>query len=114
MIFKVGIRILVAITIGVSVFAVKAFLFRDRARSAQTGDCIQGTGSEVTGETVTRAEKVDCGSAEAEYTVAGRINGVTDVNSPDCAEFFADHEKYTVYASAGDGGYLLCLRPKAS
>ena len=110
--FKVVVRILLALTVGVSVFAVKAFLFGDRARSAQAGACIHGPGREVVDETVTRAKKVSCGSAEADYLVAGRVDGVTDIDSPECDRFFAAGEKFTVYSSTSDGGYLLCLRPR--
>ena len=76
MAFKIIIRILLALTVGVSVFAVKAFLFGDHARSAQPGDCINGPGKEVTDEVVTRAKKVPCGSADAHYVVAGDENAV--------------------------------------
>lgn len=110
--FKVVVRILLALTVGVSVFAVKAYLFGDRARSAQVGDCIDGPGKEVADETVTRAKKVDCGSAAAEYVVAGRVDGVTDIDGPECDKFFAAGERFTVYSSTSDGGYLLCLRPQ--
>jgi hypothetical protein len=112
MAFKITIRILLALTVGVSVFAVKAYLFGDHARSAQAGDCINGPGREVTDEVVTRAKKVKCLSSDAQYIVAGRVNGVTDIDSPECDKFFAAGEKFTVYSSTGDGGYLLCLRPK--
>ena len=82
------------------------------ARSAQAGDCIHGPGREVVDETVTRAKKVSCGSAQADYVVAGRVDGVTDIDSPECDRFFAAGEKFTVYSSTSDGGYLLCLRPR--
>jgi hypothetical protein len=112
MAFKVIVRILLALVVGVSVFAVKAFLFGDRARSAQVGDCLSGPPGEIADETVTRAKKVDCGSAEAKYTVAGRVDGVTDIDSPECDKFFTAGEKFTVYSSTSNGGYLLCLRAK--
>jgi hypothetical protein len=112
MAFKVVVRILLALTVGVSVFAVKAFLFGDRARSAGAGDCISGPAEEVTDETVTRAKKVDCGSADAQFVVAGRVDGVTDIDSPECDKFFSAGEKFTVYSSTSGDGYLLCLRPR--
>ena len=112
MAFKIFIRVLLALTVGVSVFAAKAFLFGDHARSAQAGDCIKGPGRQIVDETATKAEKVPCGSAEAEYVVAGRVDGVTDIDGPECDQFFAAGEKFTVYSSTSGDGYLLCLRPK--
>jgi hypothetical protein len=55
---------------------------------------------------------VDCASAEAVFTVVGRVNDETDTGSTACDRFFADGERYLVFSSTAGGGYLLCLRPK--
>lgn len=114
LIYKVTLRILLALTVGVLVFAAKAYLFSDGARGAQVGDCVHGPGVAITDETPASAEVVDCGSAGADYEVAGRVEGTTDTDSPECDAFFAEGEKFVVYSSTGGGGYLLCLRPRAS
>jgi hypothetical protein len=104
-------RIIVALAIGVSVFALKAFLFGDRATQAEAGDCIDSTQT-AGGPTATRAKIVDCSSADADFTVAGRVDGETDTSTMACDRFFADGEKFLIYSSTGGGGYLLCLRPR--
>ncbi|MEV7624478.1 hypothetical protein [Actinoplanes sp. NPDC089786] len=112
--FKVTIHILLALAIGISVLAAKEFLFGDKAGGARAGDCVHGTSREITAGTAARAEVVPCDSAEADYEVAGRVNGTTDADGPACDTFFSEGEKFIVYSSTGNGGYLLCLRPRAS
>lgn len=109
---KVIVRIILALAIGVSVFAVKALLFGDRATEAQAGDCIDSTQAAGT-STVTKAKIVDCSSAAADFTVAGRVDGETDTRTQSCDGFFAEGEEFVIYSSTGGGGYLLCLRPKS-
>jgi hypothetical protein len=108
---KVLVRVIIALAVGVSVFAVQAFLFGDKATEARTGDCIDSTQT-TAGTAETRAKIVDCSSAAADFTVAGRVDGETSTETSACDRFFADGEKFIIYSSTGGGGYLLCLRPK--
>jgi hypothetical protein len=109
---KVIVRVILALAVGVSVFAVKAFLFGDKATEAQIGDCIDTSGA-TAATTETRAKIVDCSSAAADFTVAGRVDGETNTETTACDRFFADGEEFIIYSSTGGGGYLLCLRPKS-
>ena len=109
---KVIIRIIIALAVGISVFAVKAFLFGDKVTEARIGDCLDTTQTSG-GTTETRAKIVDCSSPAADFTVAGRVDGETESETSACDRFFADGEKFIIYSSTAGGGYLLCLRPKA-
>ncbi len=112
-------RVLLGVA-GAAVVFVLAFLareafFGDRARDAAVGDCITSSEDvQVEQETAARAEVVACDSADAAYTVVGRVDGETDTKSKSCEKFFEQSEAYYVYGSTAGGGYLLCLRPKAA
>jgi hypothetical protein len=96
------------------VFVVKGAFLGDKAKDAAVGDCIASS-KKVTGTESTEAEAkvVDCGSADAAFSVVGRVNGETDTNSKSCDKFFKENEQFFVYSSTASGGYLLCLKPKS-
>jgi hypothetical protein len=114
---RVFLRIGAAVLVAVAIFGVKSLFFSatDKAKDAAIGDCIASS-KEVKGqeETEASAKVVDCASADAAYTVVGRVNGETDVKSKSCDKFFKANDEFFVYAADnGATGYLLCLRPKS-
>jgi hypothetical protein len=112
---KLLLRVGLALAVGIAGVAVKNTLFGDKAKDAAVGNCIAASGNvtSATAETETDAKVVDCGAADAAFTVVGRVDGQTDVNSTACDTYFTDGEEFAVYASTAGGGYLLCLKPKA-
>jgi hypothetical protein len=112
---RIVLRILGAIVAFVIVLVVKDAFFGDKAKDAAVGDCVASSEDvKANEETEAQAKVVDCGSADAAFTVAGRVEGESDTQSKSCQKFFKPEEEYFVYASSGSGGgYLLCLRPKA-
>ncbi|MBM2623496.1 hypothetical protein JIG36_49185 [Actinoplanes sp. LDG1-06] len=101
--------------VGLGIFGVSAIVSAaaDPAKGAQVGDCLAASSSVAdVGTTETSAEVVECGSVRAEYTVVARVEGESSPNSTACEKFFPGDEKYYVYGSTADGGYVLCLRPK--
>jgi len=112
---RVILRIVGAIVVGIIIFVVKDQFLGDKAKDAAVGDCVASSKDvKVDEETDARAEVVDCASADAAFTVVGRVDGETDTKSKSCEKFFKENEEYYVYGSDAGGGYLLCLRPKAS
>jgi hypothetical protein len=114
---KIVLRIGLAIVIAIAVFFGKSLFFSatDKAKDANVGDCVASS-KKVTGNETTKAEAkvVDCSSADAAFTVVGRVNGETDVKSKSCDKFFKENDQFFVYAADnGATGYLLCLKPKA-
>ncbi|MFC7531454.1 hypothetical protein [Actinoplanes sp. GCM10030250] len=107
----------IVITI-VVVVLVKTFLgsllSSDPTKDAKAGDCIavksemKDTASEVD------AEVTECSSADAKYTVLGRVDGEKNVNSTACDAVFnaklKEGEEGFVIASVDGKGYLLCLK----
>jgi hypothetical protein len=111
---RVLLRILGAIVVFVIVLVVKDQFFGDKAKDAAVGDCVASSEDvKVNEETEANAKVVDCGSADAAFTVVGRVEGEKDTKSKSCEKFFKENEEYYVYGSNAGGGYLLCLRPKA-
>jgi hypothetical protein len=109
---RIGAVVLAAIVI----FVVKDYFFGDKAKDAAVGDCVAASKQvQGTSETDAKAKVVDCSSADAAYTVVGRVDGESDVNSKSCETYFVKEDvKYYVYASSTDtgGDYLLCLQAK--
>jgi hypothetical protein len=95
-------------------FGLGSILSEDPTKDAKAGDCI-GVSQEVK-ETTTEVEAkvVECSSADAKYTVLGRVEGVKDENSPACDDIInnglKEGEEGAVIASQEDKGYLLCLK----
>jgi hypothetical protein len=112
---RVILRIVGAIVVFVIVFVAKEAFFGDKAKNAAVGDCIASTKDvKVNEETEAQAKVVDCGSADAAFTVVGRVEGESDIKSKSCQKFFKENEEYFVYANEAGKGYLLCLRPKTA
>jgi hypothetical protein len=111
---KIVLRIVLVIVIAVIGYVVKDAIFGDKAKNAAVGDCIAAPKNVAADkETNANAEVVDCTSTKAVYTVKGRVNGETSTSSKSCDQFFKENEEYAIYSSTADGGYLLCLAPKA-
>jgi hypothetical protein len=112
---RVVLRIVGAIVVFVIVVVVKDAFFGDKAKDAAVGDCVASSADvKVDEETEANAKVVDCSSADAAFTVVGRVEGESNTQSKSCEKFFKDNEKYYVYGSTAGKGYLLCLRPKAA
>jgi hypothetical protein len=116
---KVGsilLRIGAAIVAIIVVFVIKDVFFGDKAKDAAVGDCVAASKQvKADKETDAQAKVVDCTSKDAAYTVVGRVNGESDVNSKSCDQYFTkEGSQYFVYASSSDNGgdYLLCLEAK--
>lgn len=92
-------------------FGIYNFMFG--AGNAKVGDCLKGDINKATS-----IEKVDCGSADAKYSVVGRVENKTeaDVNAPEESHACAAFEKVTAvyWESSGRSktGALLCLGDK--
>jgi hypothetical protein len=111
---KIALRILGAIVAFVIVIVVKDAFFGDKAKDAAVGDCVASSEDvKVNEETEANAKVVKCDSADAAFTVVGRVEGESDTKSKSCEKFFKDNEEYYVYGSTAGKGYLLCLKPKA-
>lgn len=111
---KIVLRIVLIIVIAIVGYVVKDALFGDKAKNAAVGDCIAAPKNVAVGkETDADAEVVDCTSTKAAYTVKGRVNGETSTSSKSCDQYFKEEEEFAIYSSSADGGYLLCLAPKA-
>jgi hypothetical protein len=112
---RIVLRILGAVVAFVIVLVVKDAFFGDKAKDAAVGDCVASSADvKVDEETEANAKVVECSSADAAFTVVGRVEGESDTQSKSCEKFFKDNEEYYVYGSTAGGGYLLCLRPKAA
>ncbi|MBU2668810.1 hypothetical protein KOI35_35395 [Actinoplanes bogorensis] len=101
--------------VGLGTFGVSALIAAaaDPAKNARAGDCLTASGTVAdTGTSETSAERIDCTSPRAEFTVVARVEGESSPDSTACEKFFPDDEKYFVYGSTAGGGYVLCLRPK--
>lgn len=112
---RIVLRILGAVVAFVIVLVVKDAFFGDKAKDAAVGDCVASSADvKADEETEANAKVVDCSSADAAFTVVGRVEGESNTQSKSCQKFFKDDEEYYVYGSTAGGGYLLCLRPKAA
>ncbi|BEL09838.1 hypothetical protein Q0Z83_080290 [Actinoplanes sichuanensis] len=109
----VGAIIVAVIFIFIKV-GIRDVLTEDPTKDAKAGSCL-GVSQEVK-ETTTQvdAEIVDCSSADAKYTVLGRVEGIKDENSPACDDIInnglKEGEAGAVIASQEGAGYLLCLK----
>jgi hypothetical protein len=109
---RLALRLLASLVVIVVILVGRNFVFGDRAEDAAVGDCIASSADvKIDEETEARAEVVDCDSAEAAFTVVGRIEGESSTKSTSCEKYFKDNEEYYVYGSVR-GNYLLCLSPR--
>jgi hypothetical protein len=91
----------------------------DETAEAKQGDCIADLPQVREGQEVEAndAKVVECASADAKYSVVGRVDGVTaeqasGENSTVCNPYI-DAGAETIYYAipAGGKGYVLCLKP---
>ncbi|TDC69178.1 porin [Micromonospora sp. KC606] len=119
---------IVAVVVGLLVAAALKFgaaealadlLQPDPVQRARAGDCLtelpQVSGMEE--RTVRDVAVVDCGTAEAAYTVVGRVPDQTQEQARSgkaCEQFVAPgQDGYVFYnIASGERGYLLCLTKK--
>ncbi|ADB32587.1 hypothetical protein Kfla_3529 [Kribbella flavida DSM 17836] len=87
----------------VMLIAVIVIANLDRASSAEAGACVQNKGT-ISNPNV---KVVDCGSAEAEFKVLGKVSSS---NSAQCEQYPGYTVAYT--ESRGSSGYTLCLGSK--
>ncbi|MEV0725077.1 hypothetical protein AB0I37_20130 [Micromonospora purpureochromogenes] len=96
--------------------AIGSFLNSDETAEAKAGDCIAElpavTGTEE--RSVSSAEVVKCTSAEAVYTVVGRVEDQTEAQARSgqaCEQYIKPGENGYVFYNIAPGGkgYLLCL-----
>ena len=103
--------IVVALVVGLGLFGVKSYLNRDETAQAKVGDCIATPAVTSDKEQEADAQVAACGSADAAYSVVGRVENDTDTDSKACDQYFTEEKaEYAVYASTGGNGYLLCLK----
>ncbi|MFC0526296.1 LppU/SCO3897 family protein [Phytohabitans kaempferiae] len=102
----------------VAVLVVRNVLFpSDPTSEAKEGDCLANLPQAAVGQEteVDNAEIVACDSAEAKYSVVGRVDDVTaEQASTDevCEPYIAAGAEMRFYAiPAGGSGYVLCLKP---
>jgi hypothetical protein len=96
----------------IAVVVIAGLFFGDEAADAAVGDCIASTEEiRVFAKTEASAKVVDCKSADAAFTVVGRVEGESDTESMSCQQYFKQDEQYFVYASKAGKGFLLCMRP---
>ncbi|MGB2568296.1 LppU/SCO3897 family protein [Micromonospora citrea] len=111
----VGVLVVAGLKFGAGA-ALADLLRPDPVAEAEAGDCLtelpQVSGTEE--RTVRDVAVVDCGSADAAYTVAGRVDDQTQEQARSgraCEQFVQpDEDGYVFYNIApGEKGYLLCL-----
>ena len=108
--------ILIFVLIGAVKSGLGALLAKDPTGDAKAGSCIAIKSKLTESATEVDAETTDCGSADAQYTVLGRVDGVSDVNGAACDPTFEatlkEGQEGFVIGSTEDDGYLLCLTRK--
>jgi hypothetical protein len=101
-----AIVILVVVLVVVGGIAAAGWYFsRDAANNAKVGDCVQQQGSDD-------LKVVDCGSADADFKVVGRVEDKTQSEaSQGACDGFADAEQAYWEGEPGKKGLVLCLAP---
>jgi hypothetical protein len=112
---KILLRIVGLIVVAAVIFFAKSYFTGDKAKAAKVGDCIEAPQDVKANETKQNvdAKVVDCTSKDAKYSVIGRVEGISDVNTKACDQYVKEGEEYFVYASSAGKGYVLCLKTKA-
>ncbi|WP_189329318.1 LppU/SCO3897 family protein [Actinoplanes ianthinogenes] len=93
-------------------FGLRTALASDPTEDAKVGDCISVNSALKDEASDTDAKIVECSSSDAKFTVIGRVDGVSDVNSTACDKFFKEGEEGAVLSSDKGKGYLLCVKTK--
>ncbi|MEU4693374.1 hypothetical protein [Actinoplanes sp. NPDC023714] len=115
---KKALGIVGAIAIFLIIAVVKgglgALLAKDPTAEAKAGDCISVDDNLGEQASDVKAKIVECSASDAKFTVLGRVDKVTDVNSTACDKTFeeklAEGGEGAVIASEEGDGYLLCLK----
>jgi hypothetical protein len=103
--------IAVAIVIALGWFGVKSYLNRDQTADAKVGDCIATDTAVADTEKEADAKMATCGSADAAYSVVGRVENDSDTDSKACDRYFTEEKvEYAIVSSITGSGYLLCLK----
>lgn len=117
---RIGGGVVIAVIAAVVLAVLRGVLGGDNETAeAHQGDCIADLPQVEAGQQVeaNNAKVVDCTSADARYSVVGRVDGVTakqtsGENSTVCAPYIDAGAETIYYAiSAGGKGYALCLKP---
>lgn len=103
--------------VAIAIFGGKVYLRSlandDPTADAKIGDCISTGKTKVASdkEQEVTAEMATCGTADAAFSIVGRVEHETDLNSKSCDKFFTDEKaEYAVVNSDSGDGYLLCLK----
>lgn len=72
---------------------------------ASVGDCVHNSGTTADPD----VKVVDCGSADAEFKIVGKLSGTTDVEH--CRDFAAQGAQAGYYQVQGSSKFMLCLAP---
>lgn len=108
---KIG-GIVLALVVAAGIFAARTYLSKDPTADAKTGDCISATIGGEAGSEVDDAKVVECGSADAQYKVIGRVENNNDPSGKACEQYVPQSEQdieYFMIASEEGKGYQLCL-----
>ncbi len=95
--------VILGLLIPVAVIALIIFANLNSTSNADVGQCVQNKGT----SSDPNVKVVDCGSADAEYKIVGKVDDSTDDSQ---CEQFAGSEASYVYQS-GSTKYTLCLSP---
>lgn len=87
----------------IAVIAVIALSVQGNPKYAGVGDCVQNNGTTSAPDVAV----VDCGSANAEFKIVGKLKDSTNYN--DCEQFSGYTASYT--EEQGSSKYTLCLAP---
>lgn len=109
--------IVVALIVTVGLAAVRGALSDDKTAEAKQGDCLADLPQVAEGqeEEANNAKVVQCGTAEAKYSVVGRVDNLTATEASAqtvCDAYRAAGAEMIFYSiPAGGKGYVLCLKP---
>ena len=111
----VAVLAIVVLAVVAVVVVRNALSTSDPTQDAKAGDCLGNLPEAAAGEetNVSNVEVVACGSPDAKYTVAGRVDDVTaeQASTDEVCQAFADATMRFYAIPAGGKGYVLCLKP---
>ncbi|GAA0733261.1 hypothetical protein Drose_20905 [Dactylosporangium roseum] len=101
------IGVIILVVVAVAVIAGIWYANRDQAMNAKAGDCLQQTGKD-------ELKIVDCASADAQYTVLGKVGGKERIESTVSVTKVCDQWPETTatfwQGKEGEKGDVLCLK----
>jgi hypothetical protein len=111
----VGVLAIVVLAVVAVVVVRNVLSASDPTQDAKVGDCLANLPEAAAGEetNVGNVEVVACDSADAKYTVAGRVDDVTaeQASVDEVCQAYADATMRFYAIPAGGKGYVLCLKP---